>query len=52
MIDGHNNILMSPCNQVDKLVPYFKDWEKTNQEDFNGEFPSLDHYLFKLLDNL
>ena len=52
MIDGQNNVLMSPCNQVDKLVPYFKDWEKTNQEDFNGEFPSLDHYLFKHLDNL
>ena len=38
MIDGKQNVLMTPCNQVDKNVPYFKDWEETNAADFNSEF--------------
>ena len=52
MINGNKNVLMSSCNLVDKNVPYFKDWEETNEKDFNNEFPSIDHYLFKHIDNL
>jgi hypothetical protein len=52
MINGKKNILSSPCNSVDKTVPYFKDWQEVNNEDYNNEFPSLDHYLYKHLENL
>jgi hypothetical protein len=52
MIDGKKNILTSPCNTVGKMVPYFKDWRETNQNDYNNEFPSVDHFLFKHLEKL
>lgn len=52
MINGKENVLMSPCNSVKKMVPYFRDWQKVNEEDYANEFPSVDHYLFKHLDNL
>lgn len=52
MIDGRKNVLSSPCNSVDKTVPYFRDWPEVNNEDYNNEFPSMDHYLFKHLENL
>jgi hypothetical protein len=30
IINGKKNVLMSHCNQIDRMVPYFKDWPDTN----------------------
>ena len=44
--------MSNPCSSIEKTVPYFRDWQEVNNEDFNNEYPSLDHYLFKILENL
>jgi len=43
------NLLQSPCNEVNKLVPYFKDFTSLNE---NKEYKDMDDYLFKRLEKL
>ena len=52
MINGKKNMMSSPCNTVNKLVPYFSDWQETNQKDYANEFPSIDHFLGKNIKKL
>jgi len=52
MISGKTNMLSSPCNSINKTVPYFKDWEQDNHKEFGDKYPTIDHYLFEHLDNL
>ena len=52
MISGKTNMLSSPCNSVNKTVPYFKDWAEDNQTKYMGKYPTIDHYLYEHLDKL
>jgi hypothetical protein len=52
MISGKKNVISSPCNSVNKLVPYFKDWREASENEFAGQYPTIDHFLYEKLDNL
>ena len=51
IINGRKNILSSPCNSVERLTPYFKDWQDMNAEHM-GKYKNVDAFLFEHFDNL
>ena len=49
MIDGKRNLLMAPCGEQEKLVPYFREWDEVNKD---GKFKDVDAFLLSHLNNL
>lgn len=47
-----DNILSSPCNQKEKVVPYFQEWNQFNTEHEFSKWQNVDAFLFKHMENL
>ena len=45
MIDGRKNMISMPCSQVNRTVPYFKDFDKENINKFDSKYKNVDDFL-------
>lgn len=49
LINGKENLMMYPCGDIEKLVPYFREWEDINK---NKQYKDVDSFLLSHLMNL
>jgi hypothetical protein len=52
IINGDKNLMSFPCSQVEKIVPYFKDWNYDNHNKFFDKYEDVDAFLYEKLTNL
>jgi chromosomal replication initiation ATPase DnaA len=45
MIDGRKNMISMPCSQVNRTVPYFKDFAKENLNKYDSKYKNVDDFL-------
>jgi hypothetical protein len=52
IINGNENLMSFPCSQVEKMTPYFKDWNQDNKNKYFDKYEDVDALLYEKLTNL
>lgn len=52
IINGNKNIMSFPCSSVEKMAPYFKDWNQDNKNTYYNKYEDVDALLYEKLTNL
>ena len=52
LVNGNTNILSMPCSKIQKMVPYFKEFEEFNRDEAMGKYKDVDALLYDHLNVL